>query len=263
MRGTLAQIETLEKMGLTSLQAKIYLSAVKLQKATAGKIALNANVARPDVYRILPMLEKLGLLRKIISAPKMYEATPVKDACDLLLQKKNREYLDVEQRSLNLIEEFEEKNRTSNQDAGNESFYMIVSKEVFLEKVNEADATAKESIDVIGRWEILRPVIYNHLDIYEKAAREGVSIRFITEKPKLDDRSAAKLNKKLGPQLEIRYLNEPLPMRGAIYDGKQANMRVAASNDQALTPSLWSTNSEFTKILLTFFEDLWAKSEAP
>lgn len=52
-------------------------------------------------------------------------------------------------------------------------------------------------------------------------------------------------------------------MRGAIYDGKQANMRVAASNDQALTPSLWSTNSEFTKILLTFFEDLWARSEAP
>jgi hypothetical protein len=63
--------------------------------------------------------------------------------------------------------------------------------------------------------------------------------------------------------LEIRYLNELLPMRGAIYDGKQANMRVAASNDQALTPSLWSNNAEFTKILLTFFEDLWAKTQAP
>lgn len=263
MQDAVIQIGTLEKLGLTSLQAKIYLSAVTLQKTTAGKIALNANVARPDVYRILPMLEKLGLVRKIISAPKMYEATPVKEACDILLQKKNREYLEAEQRSICLIEEFEEKNRTPNQDAGNESFSMIVSKEVLLEKVYQADAAVKTNLNVIGRWDIIRPIIYNHIDIYTKAVKDGVTIRIITEKPKPDDRTATKLNKKLGPMLEIRHLNEPLPMRGAIYDSKQANMRVAASNDLALTPSLWSTNAEFVKILLTFFEDLWAKTEAP
>lgn len=263
MQDALTQIQTLEKLGLTSLQAKIYLSAVTLQKATAGKIALNSEVARPDVYRILPMLEKLGLLRKIISAPKMYEATPIKEACDILLRKKNREYKDAEQRSIDLIEEFEENNRNSNQDYGNESFYMVVSKEIMLEKIYEADGSAKESINVIGRWAIIRPIIYSHLDVYNKAIKNGVTIRFITDKPKPDDKTATKLNKKLGPHLEIRYLNELLPMRGAIYDGKQANMRVAASNDQALTPSLWSTNTEFTKILLTFFEDLWAKTEAP
>lgn len=263
MQDAASQIATLEKLGLTPLQAKIYLSTVTLQKATAGKIALDSNVARPDVYRILPMLEKLGLLRKIISAPKMYEATPIKDACDLLLQKKNREYLEAEQRSMNLIKEFEEKNRTPNIDGGNESFYMIVSKEIMVDKIYEADASAKESINVIGRWDIIRPIIYNHLDIYSKAVKDGVVVRFITDKPKPDDKTAAKLNKKLGPMLEIRYLNELLPMRGAIYDGKQANMRVAASNDQALTPSLWSNNAEFTKILLTFFEDLWTKTQAP
>jgi len=262
MQDALTQIGTLEKLGLTSLQAKIYLSAVTLQKATAGKIAMNANVARPDVYRILPMLEKFGLLRKIISAPKMYEATPVKEACDILLQKKNREYLEAEQQSMNLIEEFEEKNRTPNLDAGNESFYMIVSKDVLLEKINKADASAKKSINVIGKWGVIRPIIFSQLDIYLRAVKEGVTIRFITDKPKLDDKTVAKLNRKFGPMFEIRYLNEPLPMRGAIYDGQQANMRVAASNDQALIPSLWSTNAEFTKILLTFFEDLWAKTQS-
>lgn len=38
------QVETLEKLGLTSLQARIYLTTVTLQKASVGKIATTAEV---------------------------------------------------------------------------------------------------------------------------------------------------------------------------------------------------------------------------
>jgi len=72
---------------------------------------------------------------------------------------------------------------------------------------------------------------------------------------------------------ELRVLPGKLPIRGAIYDGKTANMCVRSILDQEITPSLWSNNAEFVKLLVNYFENLWlqakpfyevkAKSSAP
>ena len=89
-------VQTLGQLGLTALQAKIYLAIVFSQKAAVGKIASMSKVARPDVYRVLPSLEENGLVKKIISSPAVYEATPLKQGCDLLLQRKKEEYTRIQ-----------------------------------------------------------------------------------------------------------------------------------------------------------------------
>lgn len=104
-----SHVKTLEKLGLTSLQARIYLTAVTLQSASVRRIAEKSEVARTDVYRIVPTLEKLGLLKKIISTPTMYEATALKDGCSLLLQRKKEEYTEAKLKAKELIEEFQKK----------------------------------------------------------------------------------------------------------------------------------------------------------
>jgi sugar-specific transcriptional regulator TrmB len=104
-------VETLVKLGLTSLQARIYLTVLTLQKANVGKISNTAEIARPDVYRVLPTLEKLGLVRKVLASPIMFEPTPLKDACTLLLQRKKEEYSEACERSMTLIKEFNERTK--------------------------------------------------------------------------------------------------------------------------------------------------------
>jgi hypothetical protein len=45
-------------LGLTYLQAKIYFTLTQLKTAEAQKISNVSNVARQDIYRLMPTLEK-------------------------------------------------------------------------------------------------------------------------------------------------------------------------------------------------------------
>ncbi len=254
-------IETLVKLGLTSLQARIYLTIVTLQKAGVGKIATMADIARPDVYRILPIIEKIGLVRKVIATPVTYEATPLKEGCQLLLDRKKSDYVEAEQKISDLIRAFDEKNNITIDEGTVESFCLINSKQLLIERIVLADSTAKKSIDVIGRWGAIRAVVFSNTDVYQEAMKRGVKIRFITDTPKVNDKFVANLNRKSNPLFELRYLEEPLPIRGAIYDGKTANMCVRTIQDLQLTPSLWSNNPEFVKLLLNYFENLWSQGK--
>jgi sugar-specific transcriptional regulator TrmB len=60
-------IQTLTDLGLSLLQAKTYLNLAKLGKANVQTIAKASNVARQDIYRVMPKLQKLGLAEKFIS----------------------------------------------------------------------------------------------------------------------------------------------------------------------------------------------------
>lgn len=260
MNGKEEHVETLVKLGLTSLQARIYLTILTLKKANVGKISNTAEIARPDVYRVLPTLEKIGLVRKIIATPIMYEATPLKEGCQILLDKKKQEYDYAEQKSTELIQEFGEQNNTLLDENSVESFCLVNSRQLMIERVSLADSTAEKGIDVIGRWGAIRSLVFSNTEIYEKAMQRGVRIRFIIDSPlNLNDKIIQKWSKS-SPLFELRFLTEKLPIRGAIYDGKTANMCVRSIQDQEITPSLWSNNPEFVKLLMNYFENLWQQA---
>jgi len=88
-------IQALTFLGLTNLQARVYLSLVNGTTVTAKKIANNAEVARQDVYRIVAELESLSLIEKVISIPTKYRAVSMEDAVDILLGRKQKESLEL------------------------------------------------------------------------------------------------------------------------------------------------------------------------
>ena len=53
-------------LGLTLNQAKVYLAVIKLEKTTVVQVANFSKVRREDVYRILPSLEKMGLIERLL-----------------------------------------------------------------------------------------------------------------------------------------------------------------------------------------------------
>ncbi len=77
-------------LGLTLLQAKIYLSLSEFEKAEIRKMSKASNVARTDIYRLMPELEKLGLAEKIIASPTSYRATPLNEGFSILLENKKK-----------------------------------------------------------------------------------------------------------------------------------------------------------------------------
>lgn len=93
--------ETLAAIGLTSTQAKVYLTLASLRQAKARTIYKNSGVPRQDIYRILTELEGKSLVEKIIAAPTEFRAIPLQDGLSVLLKHKAHEYKEIEKKQRN------------------------------------------------------------------------------------------------------------------------------------------------------------------
>jgi len=72
-------------LGLSLNQARVYLTVLKLEKTTVGQVSKFSKVRREEVYRILPSLEKLGLIERLLGKPTEIRATPISDALSFLV----------------------------------------------------------------------------------------------------------------------------------------------------------------------------------
>jgi sugar-specific transcriptional regulator TrmB len=77
----------LTSFGFTVNQAKVYLSILQSGKTRVGKISKNTQLHRQDIYKLLPKLEKMGLIIRTIEKPFMIEAIPVDQALDNIISK--------------------------------------------------------------------------------------------------------------------------------------------------------------------------------
>lgn len=256
-------VVTLEKLGLTQLQAKIYLATLTLQRATAIKISTTANVARPDVYRIMPCLEELGLLKKLITTPTLYEATPLRNACQLLIGKKREQYSQIQKESEDLIRQYAERSYIQPPDIVDEGFSIIASKELWQDKFASTVRASQDSIYVIGEWTNLTSITLSNPQIYLDPLQRGLTVKLITNRA-TDQHIIDVWNNQATnsfPKLEIQLVSERPPINAMIFDGKTATMCVRSTPDSELVPSLWSDNPEFVKVLVGYFENLWAKAK--
>ena len=72
-------------LGLSPNQAKVYQTILKLGNVPVGLIAKSSSVRREDVYKVLPTLEKMGLVEKLLGKPAMIRATSVAGALASLI----------------------------------------------------------------------------------------------------------------------------------------------------------------------------------
>lgn len=83
--------DALERLGLTSYEAKTLVGLQKLETATASEIARVADVPRSQVYGTADSLEARGLLEVQNASPTRYRAVPVDEAMARLTERFERE----------------------------------------------------------------------------------------------------------------------------------------------------------------------------
>ena len=255
--------QTLMKLGLTLLQTRIYLTVIELQESEANNISKYSNVARPDVYRVMPTLEKIGLIEKIIASPTRYRATPIEETCNILLQKKKKEFTDINLETELLIKNAMDKKNVYEIeiDCPREEFRLISSKTLLLKKLKIENSTMQNSFNCVGDWKVVRGLMFDHLEIYERALNKGVKIRILTEKSEGSDHKKILTALNNHPLFKIKYVTPPISIRMAIYDMKKAHMCINSHSDSDITPSLWSNNPQFVKLIAAYFEEIWNQAE--
>jgi sugar-specific transcriptional regulator TrmB len=180
----LSELNVLIDLGLTAIQAKVYLALVNSGPLKISAISKISNVARPDVYSTLSKLQKLCLVEKIIEKPLKCRATPIKIGLSLLLKTKTDQYKRVRAKTQILLDTAKPKQPKEKKQIENPQFVLIPKGKNVVYRLQTAIEKAKVSINLVLSWKRFSRGIVNDLaESIERALAKNVKIQFIIESP--------------------------------------------------------------------------------
>ena len=252
-------VEALTSLGLTILQAKVYLALVESGSSTIKEISKNAGVARQDLYRITSELQKLGLIEKVIAVPTEFKAIELTLVTTILLQRLHKKEAETREKVLKLMQRHKEKKGKAKPEEKEHLFIMIPDGEAVTRKTMKALDNTQKSMDSIISWVKFSSLMLNTRKFRLKRALErGVKLRFITEKPK-DEKQIPKIVKTYRKKypFEVRYLPANPSAHIALYDKKEVCINTSTKAGLTETPLLWSNSPSLTAVIHDYFEILW------
>ncbi len=249
-------------LGLTLNQAKVYLAILKLEKTTVGQVAKFSKVRREDVYRLLPSLEKMGLIERLLGKPTEIRATLISDSLTLLVaEEKNR----TDERLTgmrSMVQKLSLKDWKQPPPDEEESIYILIAeKKAILAKTSELIRNSRKEVALIADKARIMPVLAQFSDEYRQAIKKGAQIRLLFEGESPDDLLKEKVKKIIdGASVHIRFHREALN-HFIMSDDKEALITTSKESGLGESPSLWTNNSNLIGVLRTGFESDWKKAE--
>lgn len=257
-------VKELVSFGLTENEAKTYLALLQLTQATAHVIAKLSNIPRQEIYRILPQLEKLGLIEVVVTKPAQFIAVePQKALIELIENQKeafSKQIAQLEAKKTSLENEL---TKVQGKSAGlklppSVQFVLISGRHqvnnkirAMLEKANSTVLWASPKL------EIRRAIIYDRDEMLRKCAQRGVKIRILTEADADNIREITRLSK----FCEIRHVPGIASLMTIVDDKEILIGSAVHSSDEEVIHELWTNDAGQVETMKDFFERVWADSK--
>jgi sugar-specific transcriptional regulator TrmB len=254
-------IQTLMGFGLSRIQASVYLTLVKLKKSDTKTIAKLSNLSRQDIYRVMPTLQRLGLVQKIIGIPVMYLATPLQDSASILLGRKKEEYDSLINRTDSLIDRLSNVSEKISPSEEDTQFVIISKLSALINLHKRLTRHCQNTLDIMvplrgvpskfgEEWNYVRDLL----------DQSKIPTRLITNRSENKGDSALEFWEPLLSKsfFSVRYLAAPFSIGMHIFDGKQLTLSMDGIR---VLPSLWSNNSNLLHLTNAYFNRTWAAIE--
>jgi sugar-specific transcriptional regulator TrmB len=257
-------IETLSELGLSVLQAKVYLALCKLDEPTGRATAKAANVASQDVYRILAELQEKSLVEKIIDKPNKYRAIPLKEGIKVLLQRRDNQTIELKNTIAEILRNFESSTININENPSSQ-FMLIPAKEPAANNLGRLCKSAKVSVDLMSDCRSAMESLEAVFDYIMKDIKRGMKFRHICDKPNKKSsisksaRAAFSALTKT-PAFEARYTSHPLPVKLLIKDKREVMISTQEASSNENTPYLWSNNPIIVEVIQKWYDTIWTGS---
>lgn len=251
----------LTSFGLTYGQAKIFAAIVHLGLAPVSAISKVSKARREEIYRSLPVLEKIGLIEKVAGSPTQIKALPIEGAIQILMK---REQEKTKQRLSDLLSkrnEFLEHFRTNDRErefAGfDPQFTLTQDRMGIFAKTIHMLRTAQASIDIITSKKKLLPFLAIFSDHLNETLKRRVKIRIITESDGKDiDLQSVRKHVPSRSSLELKFAAD-LPGHYLVIDDKETLIDTSTEARLAESSSLWTNNFVFIKLTKQNFDEMW------
>jgi sugar-specific transcriptional regulator TrmB len=258
-------VEMLRDFGLTANQAKVYLATVRLGLASAGQISKASKVRREDVYRIIPKLEKMGLVERMLGTPSKFRATLLEDALSGLIR---REEEAAHRKAMKLRAEKEEflkyfNTRKLKVPTVEDAHFAVVSQrdQIFSKGLNMIKEAQKE-VNLVTSADELMELLTDHARFFKAPLKRGIRIKVILGMPE----NFEPISRILIPEIqgftshkgsfEVKYLSQPSG-HYLIADYKQAMLATSTEGGLAQNPYLWTDDGNMVDLMQTNFEESW------
>ena len=262
--------ELLQKIGLTFLQAKVYITLNEFGTLSAKEISKISQIDRSNIYRILSSLHSLGLAERKLSTEKdLFTVMPLKDGIELLLKRKDNEYSETQAEAKRILDSLKVERKCLLLET-NDYFDLVPQGEANLKAFKKNMDKASSCIDDVITWEgfencLTASDIVNGMTNYMKALKRGVRVRYITNFPKKRKLNSAVFKcigklQKVG-SFEVRSIDKPPSCVFAIFDKKVAFICTFPIANPVETPVLLSNNPTLIGLTQAYFEILWLNSK--
>ncbi len=259
--------DTLVELGLTDLEAKVYLALIQLGESKAAEICKLSKVTRTDIYRVLSELAERGLVEKTITKPLIFIATPLRAGIRLLLERRDKKTTDLKIKVEKIIN-LAEKQRTTQNLLKNFKIIEIPNRGSIIKEDIELNRVNWQNMDVVTlRGRFVRWVHLNRKSIDEILSK-GVRIRVIVSSMKTSQSLlkqcldySNELCKK--PMFQVKYVFTQAPALISLYDNKSLRMALKPSpfNVGGEGPDLYSDHPSLIGMARTYFECLWSSAK--
>jgi len=248
--------------GLTKTQAKIYVTLVSLGVASASEVAALSKIRREEVYRIIPELEKRGIISRKLQTPRKFAVANPETAIEILTKTKleaMRDEIDkVERKRTEIVSKLKAIELPVKQNAA--SIEVISQRNQAHARLTEIAQNARKYLDIAAKLENLILVYSNRPKNVTDRIIKKVKMRIITESHGYEGlaKELVTESEANGNSVELRFV-ERLPFSLIIADDTEAMWGEGQPATEDF-PVFWANDPTQIAILKMSFENLWNES---
>ena len=243
-------------LGLTSSEAKVYLTAINLGAATTTEIAGAAVKERSNTHHLLGRLEQLGLVEATLDSPTKFKPIDPGEAMDHLFSLKAVKFHELDERRKSVLASlsFPDFGATG----GTETYSVIKGRvRTYLHMIESMSVCKKRVSLLLSANGVTRLRRFgNFMQVMRQKTKAGVEFRVITE----ISRSNVGDVKAFGKLADLRHIRNQ-STNASIYDSSVGSVALVINDnleeDVSEHVALWSNGGSFVKMLTDFFDSVW------
>jgi sugar-specific transcriptional regulator TrmB len=249
--------QDLKELGLSDMEAAIYLVLLRRGALGASTIASAAKIPRTSVYPALGALAQKGLVDAGAGYASKFSALPPERALPGLIARETVALRNREKISAELVTQLSSFTGTEESAGEIETFQVLRDPRVVGSRFERLLSEAKEQIDCFVKAPMLIPRYDNPLQ--KEAKRRGVRIRGLYEAAVLEQPEINPyLTQWKGEGEEMRVYHGSLPHKLAIFDRQHILMPLITASGEGRTLSI--KHPQLAESLGMLLDYLWKEA---
>jgi sugar-specific transcriptional regulator TrmB len=260
-------LKTLESLGFTQLDARVYVFLAKKGPQKAGDVAKCLKIPKQSIYFIIKNLQRDGIVTSTVERPARFSAVAFERVLDLFVNAKMEEAKQIQRNRDEILLDWQSIALTETDEITPKFAVIEGSNAIFSKIIEMAQQTNKHLLAIITVPNLVRADQLGIFDaIFAKSKEHSIQVKLLTElsKQNIDTvMSILKTTPKQGLKLEIRAPDFGLRLssRMIIKDDHEAILFIDRGADFSATEKkevcLWTDCESIVRSFAIFFEDLW------